>query len=93
VATYNLNQLHAELTKAGVTVPALGSYTDDSGALVLHTYSDTGAAIPLPKAAAKIVKAHKPTPTQRDALLAIVRASEDPAIQALVRLLGLADAE
>jgi hypothetical protein len=85
---HNLPQLHAELTKAGVNVPALG--TDDSG---IHTYDAAGAAIPLPKAAAKIVKAHKPTPTQREALLSIVRASEDPAIQALVRLLGLADAE
>jgi len=86
--TFNLNQLHDELTKAGVAVPALGTIDG-----VPHTYSDTGEAIPLPKAAAKIVKAHKTTPTQREALLSIVRSSEDPAIQALVRLLGLADAE
>jgi hypothetical protein len=91
--SHNLPQLHAELTKAGVNVPALGSYTDDSGALVLHTYSPDGQPVPLPKAAAKIVKAHKPAPTPRAALLSIVRASEDPTIQALVRLLGLADAE
>jgi hypothetical protein len=81
---HNLPQLHAELTKAGVAVPALG--TDASG---IHTYDDHGTIIPLPKAAAKIVKAHQPQPTQRDADLATVRASTDPAIVALVRLLGL----
>jgi hypothetical protein len=86
----HLHQLHAELTKAGVSVPALGSYTDDAGALVLHTYSDTGEIVPLPRAAAKVVKAHQPQPTQRDTDLATVRASGDPAVQALVRLLGLA---
>jgi hypothetical protein len=84
----DLNQLHAELATAGIEVPALGSAGGN-----LHTYSPEGLPIPLPKAAAKIVKAHKPAPTQREALLSIVRASEDPAMQALVRLLGLADAE
>jgi hypothetical protein len=86
----NLNQLHAELTKAGIAVPALGSYTDAAGALVIHTYDAAGAIVPLPKAAAKIVKAHTPQPTPRDADLATVRASADPTVQALARLLGLA---
>lgn len=89
--SHNLPQLHAELTAAGITVPALGSYTDESGALIVHSYDDKGDIVPLPKAAAKIVKAHQPQPTQRDTDLATVRASEDPAVQALVRLLGLGE--
>lgn len=87
---HNLNQLHAELTAAGIAVPALGSYTDDSGAPVLHTYDDHGAIVPLPKAAARVVKAHTPRPTQRDAALALLRASDNPEIQALLTVLGLA---
>jgi hypothetical protein len=87
---HDLSQLQAELTKAGVNVPALGSYTDDSGAVVIHSYDAAGAIVPLPKAAAKIVKAHTPQPTPRDADLATVRASADPTVQALLRLLGLA---
>jgi hypothetical protein len=83
--TYDLAQLQAELTKAGVTVPALGA--DASG---VHTYDSAGAIVPLPKAAAKVIKAHTPQPTPRDADLATVRASADPALQALLRLLGLA---
>lgn len=84
--SYDLPQLHAELTKDGIAVLALG--TDANG---VHTYDDKGNIVPLPKAAAKIVKAHTPQPTQRDADLATVRASDDPTIQALVRLLGLGD--
>jgi hypothetical protein len=83
---HNLTQLHGELKAAGVDVPALGSVDE-----IPHTYSDTGEVIPLPKAAAKIVKAHRPQPTQRDTDLATVRASADPAVQALVRLLGLGE--
>ena len=87
--SHNLSQLHAELTKAGVAVPALGSVTDESGAVTIHSYDDKGNIVPLPKAAAKIVKAHTPQPTQQDADLATVRASDDSVMQALVRLLGL----
>lgn len=83
---HNLNQLHEELTKAGIAVPALG--TDASG---VHTYDANGNIVPLPKAAAKVVKAHQPQPTQRDTDLATVRASDDPVMQALVRLLGLGE--
>ena len=82
--SHNLNQLHAELTTAGITVPALGSIAG-----IPHSYDDKGNIVPLPKAAAKIVKAHQPQPTQRDTDLATVRASADPVTQALVRLLGL----
>jgi len=86
----NLHQLHAELAKAGIAVPALGSYTDDSGAVTIHAYSDTGEIVPLPKAAAKVVKAHVPQPTEREAALAALRASDNPETRALLIVLGLA---
>jgi hypothetical protein len=82
--SHNLAQLHAELTKAGVAVPALGITGDE-----LHTYSETGEMIPLPKAAAKVVKAHKPKPTAHEAALAALRASGNPDTKALLIVLGL----
>ena len=85
-----LPQLRAELAAAGIAVPALGSYTDDSGAVTIHTYSDKGEIVPLPKAAAKVVKAHVPQPTPREAALALLRASDDPETRALLTVLGLA---
>jgi hypothetical protein len=83
---HNLSQLHAELTRAGIAVPALGSADG-----IPHTYDEHGVAIPLPKAAAKVVKSHRPQPTQRDTDLTTVRASADPVMQAFVRLLGLGE--
>lgn len=83
---HDLERLHAELAAAGVAVPALGSVDG-----VPHTYDASGAIVPLPKAAARVVKAHRPRPTARDADLATVRASSDPVIRALLRLLGLAE--
>jgi hypothetical protein len=83
---YDIAQLHSALTQAGVTIPALGR----DGGGNLHTYDAQGAALPLPKAADKVIKAFKPSPTQRDTDLATVRASGDPTVQALLRLLGLA---
>jgi hypothetical protein len=82
---HNLTQLHGELKAAGVDVPALGSVDE-----IPHTYSDTGEVIPLPKAAAKIVKAHKPLPTPHEAALAALRASDNPDTKALLIVLGLA---
>ena len=86
----NLHQLHAELGKAGIVVPALGSYTDDSGVVTIHAYSDTGEIVPLPKAAAKVVKAHVPQPTAHEAALTLLRASDNPDTRALLTVLGLA---
>lgn len=82
---HNLHQLHAELGKAGIAVPALGS--DANG---VHTYSDRGEIVPLTKAAAKIIKAHKPKPTAHETALATLRASDNPDTKALLIVLGLA---
>lgn len=82
---YNLCELHVELKAAGIDVPALGLTGD-----VVHTYDAEGVAIDLPKAAAKVVKAHRPQPTPQVSALAALRASGNPDIKALMIVLGLA---
>ena len=53
----DLNQLHAELTAAGVIVPALGTMGDN-----LHTYTAQGLVIDVPPGAQAVVNAHVPPP-------------------------------
>lgn len=81
---HNLSQLHAELAAAGVALPALGSTGGQ-----LHAYSDLGAAVPLPEAAATVVEAHEPQPTPHEVALAALRASDHPDTKALLIVLGL----
>ena len=83
--TVNLPALQAELRAAGVAVPALGTNGDE-----LHTYSPAGEIIDLPPEAEAVVAAHLPAPSPREAALAALRASDDPAIRHVLTLLGLA---
>lgn len=55
-----LDQLQTELATAGIVVPALGVNGDD-----LHTYTAQGAYLDLPAAAAPVVAAHVPRPTDQ----------------------------
>jgi hypothetical protein len=84
----NLAQLHRELAAAGIDVPALG-VTDG----IVHSYDDQGQQALLPNAALVIVAAHTPETTAHERDLALLRASADPTIQALLRVLGLAEGD
>lgn len=83
--TVHLPLLQEQLAAAGVPVPALGTDGDD-----LHTYTAGGEIADLPAAAAAVVAAHESPPHPREAALAALRASEDPAIRHVLTLLGLA---
>ncbi|HET8627453.1 MAG TPA: hypothetical protein VFL91_08535 [Thermomicrobiales bacterium] len=56
-----LDQLTTELAAAGIDVPALGQDGDD-----LHTYDPQGTYLDLPAAAAPVVAAHVPQPTDQE---------------------------
>lgn len=65
-----LDQLQTELAAAGVVVPALGiigEYVNTGDEIDLHTYDATGAYLDLPAAAAPVVAAHVPQPTDQEA--------------------------
>lgn len=64
-----LDQLVGELAASGVAVPALGvigDYTSAGATFDLHTYDAAGAYLDLPAAAAPVVAAHVPQPTDQE---------------------------
>lgn len=81
----DLNLLQDELAAAGCPAPALGVTGGD-----LHTYDVKGEPAPLPPEAEVVVAAHLPPADPREAALAALRASDDPAIKHVLTLLGLA---
>lgn len=63
-----LDQLMGELAASGVAVSALGvigDYTSAGATFDLHTYDAAGAYLDLPAAAAPVVAAHVPQPTDQ----------------------------
>lgn len=64
-----LDQLMGELAASGVVVPALGvigQYVNTGDEIDLHTYDAAGAYLDLPAAAAPVVAAHVPQPTDQE---------------------------
>ena len=64
-----LDQLVDELAASGVVVPALGvigQYVNTGDEIDLHTYDAQGAYLDLPAAAAPVVAAHVPQPTDQE---------------------------
>ena len=64
-----LDQLMGELAASGVAVSALGvigDYTSAGATFDLHTYDAAGAYLDLPAAAAPVVAAHVPQPTDQE---------------------------
>ena len=64
-----LDQLVGELAASGVAVSALGvigDYTSAGATFDLHTYDAAGAYLDLPAAAAPVVAAHVPQPTDQE---------------------------
>lgn len=64
-----LDQLQLELAASGVAVSALGvigDYTSAGATFDLHTYDAAGAYLDLPAAAAPVIAAHVPQPTDQE---------------------------
>ena len=58
----DLNRLVSELSAAGVSIQAVGTFLDTTGALVVHTYDANGNIVDLPAVAQKVIDAHTATP-------------------------------